>query len=163
VSLLTPDLYYSSLFAVDLDVLAERGVDTILIDLDNTILPRGALALEDRAYEWVALAKQRFRVGIVSNNSKRHPAEMAEQLGVALVAKALKPSRRGVHAAMARLGSTPATTALIGDQMFTDVLAGNRAGVTSVLVGPLAKQDLPHTLVLRRLQARIMADRAPLA
>jgi HAD superfamily phosphatase (TIGR01668 family) len=163
VSLLTPDLYYSSLFAVDLDELAGRGVDTILIDLDNTILPRGRLVLEDRAYEWAALAKKRFKVGIVSNNSKRHPAEMAAQLGVPLVTKALKPSTRGVKAAMTMLGSKPAATALIGDQMFTDVLAGNRADVTTVLVGPLVAQDLPHTLVLRRLQARIMAGRAPLA
>jgi HAD superfamily phosphatase (TIGR01668 family) len=163
VSLLTPDLYYSSLFAVDLDTLAGRGIDTILIDLDNTILPRGALTLEDRAHEWVAVAKKRFKVGIVSNNSKGHPVEMAEQLGVVLVAKALKPSRRGVRAAMAQLGSMPAATALVGDQMFTDVLAGNRAGVTTVLVGPLVEHDLPHTLVLRRLQARIMAGRAPLA
>jgi HAD superfamily phosphatase (TIGR01668 family) len=163
VSLLIPDLYFSSLFAVDLDALSDRGVDTVLIDLDNTILPRGALTLEDRAHEWVARAKGRFKVGIVSNNSKRHPAEMAEQLGVALVAKALKPSTRGVKAAMKQLGSTPSTTALIGDQMFTDVLAGNRADVTTVLVEPLVEQDLPHTLVLRRLQARIMAGRAPLA
>ena len=163
MSLLVPDLFYSSLFAVDLDALSARGVDTILIDLDNTILPRGALNLEDRAHEWVARAKERFKIGIVSNNSKQHPVEMAQQLGVALVAKALKPSRRGVRAAMAMLGSTPATTALIGDQMFTDVLAGNRAGATTVLVGPLVEYDLPHTLVLRRLQARIMAGRAPLA
>lgn len=163
MSLLTPDLYYSSIFTVDLDTLAARGVDTILIDLDNTILARGTLQLDDRARDWVRIAKARFKVAIVSNNSKGHPAEMAEQLGLALVAGAMKPSTRGVKAALAALDSTATTTALVGDQMFTDVLAGNRAGVTTVLVGPLAQQDLPHTLVLRRVQARIMAGRAPLA
>ena len=160
---LKPDLYYSSLYAVDLDELARRGVTAIVIDLDNTIVPRDTCLLDDRGRQWVARTKERFQLAIVSNNTQAYPATMASELDVLLVAPAMKPSRRGFRKAMELLGVDEAHTAIIGDQVFTDVLGGNRTGITTVLVDPLVPQDLPHTLVLRRVEALIMAGRRPLA
>ena len=160
---LKPDLYYSSLYAVDLDELARRGISAIVIDLDNTIVPRDTCLLDDRGREWVARTKERFDLGIVSNNTQAYPVAMAEELDLLLVAPAMKPSRRGYRKAMEALGADAAHTAIIGDQIFTDVLGGNRTGITTVLVDPLVANDLPHTLLLRRFEALIMAGRHPLA
>ena len=160
---LTPDYYYSSIYAVDLDELAGRGITAIVIDLDNTIVPRDTCLLDDRGRAWVAETKKRFQVAIVSNNTQAYPPVMAEELDVLLVAPAMKPLRRGFRKAMELLGVKEAETAIIGDQVFTDVLGGNRTGITTVLVDPLVPQDLPHTLVLRRIEALIMAGRHPLA
>jgi len=160
---LKPDLYYSSIYAVELDELAARGVTAIVIDLDNTIVARDTRLLDDRGRAWAAAAKLRFQVAIVSNNTQSYPPVMASELGVLLVAPAMKPLRRGFIKAMESLGVTAEQTAIIGDQIFTDVLGGNRTGITTVLVDPLVPQDLPHTLVLRRFEALIMAGRHPLA
>ena len=157
-----PDLYYSSIYAVDLDLLRERGVDAIIIDLDNTILPRDTGLLDQRARDWVANAKERFRLAIVSNNTKAYPYEIAAELELPIITAALKPTTRGFRAAMRMLEVTPRETAVIGDQLFTDVIGGNRAGATSVLVDPLVEHDLPHTLLLRRLTAPIIRHEKPL-
>jgi hypothetical protein len=160
---LQPDLYYSSLYAVDLDELERRGVTAIIIDLDNTIVPRDTCLLDERGRRWTERTKERFKLAIVSNNTQSYPATMAEELDVLLVAPAMKPLRRGFRRAMEQLGVDAARTAIIGDQIFTDVLGGNRTGITTVLVDPLVANDLPHTLLLRRFEALIMAGRHPLA
>jgi len=163
MSLLQPDYYYSSLFAVDLAMLSERGIRGVVIDLDNTILPRDTNELEQRAYDWVAEARSRFEVMIVSNNTHSYPKEIAAQLGLPIMTHALKPMPRAFRAAMRQLGTTRRTTAVIGDQLFTDVFGGNLAGATTVLVDPLVESDLPHTLALRKLTAPIIRHRRPLA
>jgi HAD superfamily phosphatase (TIGR01668 family) len=163
VSWLQPDYYYSSLFAVDLGALEGLGIEGIVIDLDNTILPRDTNELESRAHEWVAEATGRFEVMIVSNNTHAYPKEIAAQLGLPILTHALKPMPRAFLAAMRRMGTTKATTAVIGDQLFTDVIGGNIAGATTVLVDPLVEQDLPHTVALRKLTAPIIRHRRPLA
>ena len=160
---LTPDLYFSSLYAVDLDELARREVTAIIIDLDNTIVPRDTRLLDDRGRAWAARTKERFQLAIVSNNTQGYPRAMAEELGVLLVRPAMKPLRRGFRKAMELMRVDEAHTAVIGDQIFTDVLGGNRTGITTVLVDPLVPQDLPHTLVLRRFEALIMRGRHPIA
>jgi HAD superfamily phosphatase (TIGR01668 family) len=163
VSWLQPDFYYSSLFAVDLGMLERRGIEGLVIDLDNTILPRDTNELEQRAHDWVAEATGLFAVMIVSNNTHAYPKDIAAQLGLPIVTNALKPMPRAFLAAMRQLGTTRETTAVIGDQLFTDVIGGNLAGATTVLVDPLVAKDLPHTVALRRLTAPIIRHRRPLA
>jgi predicted HAD superfamily phosphohydrolase YqeG len=77
VSWLQPDFYYSSLFAVDLGMLERRGIEGLVIDLDNTILPRDTNELEQRAHDWVAEATGLFAVMIVSNNTHAYPKDIA--------------------------------------------------------------------------------------
>lgn len=163
MSWLLPDYYYSSLFAVDLGLLAERGIEGVIIDLDNTILARDTNELEERAFAWVAEARSLFRVMIVSNNTHAYPRGIAEQLGLPILTHALKPMPRAFRAAMLQLETTSRTTAVIGDQLFTDVFGGNLAGATTVLVDPLVEVDLPHTVALRKLTAPIIRHRKPLA
>jgi hypothetical protein len=87
---------------------------------------------------------------------------IADSLGFDMVAKALKPLPFGFKSAMKRHGATPSNTAVIGDQMFTDILGGNLLGIKTVLVLPLSESDLPHTLVLRRLERLALGERRPL-
>ena len=163
MALLSPDLYYSSLLAVDLDDLEARGIRAIILDLDNTILPRDTGVLDDWARHWARDARRRFKLCIVTNNTAAYPAAIARELDVGIVSRALKPTPIGLRRAMRMLQAVPGETAVIGDQLFTDVLGGNLAGLTTVLVDPLVRYDLPHTLVLRRLTGRVMAGRRPLA
>jgi HAD superfamily phosphatase (TIGR01668 family) len=162
--MLVPDLYYSSVTAIDLAGLRQSGVRHLLIDLDNTLMPRDTSALPAEVRSWVeALAVEGMAACLVSNNWHAHVAAVADDIGLPIVAKALKPFPSAFRKGLSVLGGTSAQAAVIGDQIFTDVLGGNLLGMTTVLVAPQSKSDLPHTLLLRRMERRVLGDRAPLA
>ncbi len=160
---LSPDYYYTSVLDIDLDALRERGVDTLLIDLDNTLTARNSESIPDDVRAWAAeLSASGMRACIVSNNWHARVAGIAEQFGFELVSKALKPLPFAFFAALRRLGSSRRSAAIVGDQLFTDVLGGKLTGIATVLVVPLSSSDLPHTLLLRRIERVLLAGRKPL-
>lgn len=158
-----PDLYVHDLFSLDLNLLTELGVDTLLVDLDNTLLPRNSGDVSDDAKEWAKRAKAAgFKVCLVSNNWHARVEGVASELGLQLVAKAIKPLPFAFLIALRKLGSRRSTAATVGDQLFTDVLGGMLLGMKTVMVLPLSSSDLPHTVVLRRLERVVLAGRKPL-
>lgn len=164
LGLLTPDLYYRSVLSIDFDELRARGVRALLLDLDNTLLPRDTGVVAEEYSRWVAHAREQgFDVCIVSNNWHAHVEHIAAELGCGISAKALKPLPHAFRRAMAGLKVEAREVAVIGDQVFTDVLGGNMLGATTVLVEPLSRTDLPHTLLLRLIERHVLADREPLA
>jgi HAD superfamily phosphatase (TIGR01668 family) len=161
---LSPDHYYVSVADIDLDELQRRGIDTLLVDLDNTLLPRNSEEVTQFARDWANVtAEKGFKVCIVSNNWHERVAAVASTLGFALVAKALKPLPFAFWIALRRVGSTRSKSAVVGDQMFTDIAGGKLLGLTTVLVTPLSASDLPHTLVLRKLERVMLAGRQPVS
>lgn len=157
MSLLAPDRYLTDVHAIDLAALRERGVRALLLDLDNTILPRDTNEVPPELSAWAGeLAEAGFKVCLVSNNWHERVKTVASELGFDLVPKAIKPLPFAFWIAMRRLGVRARQCAVIGDQLFTDVLGGKIVGATTIMVLPLSATDLPHTLLLRRLEARIM-------
>jgi HAD superfamily phosphatase (TIGR01668 family) len=86
--------------------------------------------------------------------STKRVQPVAEHLGIPWIIRAAKPLPRGYRHAMGLLGTTPATTAMIGDQVFTDILGGNRLGLYTILVDPLpnAREALITRMVQRPLE-----------
>ncbi len=164
MAILKPDLYHTSVHAIDLDALQQRGIDALLVDLDNTLLPRDTNEIPDDLRRWAAgLAQRGFRVCLVSNNWHERVNAVAAELGFELVAKAIKPLPFAFLVALRKIGSKRTAAAVVGDQMFTDVLGGNMLGMVTILVEPLSRTDLPHTLLLRSFERRVLAGRQPLA
>jgi len=160
---LSPDFYYRSVYDLDLAELRSRGIDTLLVDLDNTLVPHHSTLIPERTREWAgALAAQGFSACLVSNNWHDHVAALAQELGFEMVGKALKPLPFAFWSAMRRMGANSGRCAVVGDQVFTDVFGGKLAGATTVLVCPMTASDMPHTLVLRKLESMLLADRTPL-
>ncbi len=148
---------------MDLGALSALGVDTLLVDLDNTLLARNSGEVTDEAKQWVSRAKSAgFRVCLVSNNWHERVSGVARELDVDLVAKAVKPLPFAFMFALRKMGSTRRRSATIGDQLFTDVLGGRLLGMKTVMVVPLSSSDLPHTIVLRQLERIMLAGRKPL-
>ena len=160
--MLTPDLYMRSVRDIDLDALKARGIDTLLMDLDNTLLPRDSSVVPNEIVGWATkLARCGFSVCLVSNNWHERVHEVAKDLGFALVSKAVKPLPFAFLRAINLMGSTRKRSAIVGDQMFTDVLGGKLLGVMTILVLPLSHSDLPHTLMLRRVERVLLAGKQP--
>ncbi len=151
--LLRPNMMVDAAYEVTPEVLVRLGVTAVMVDLDDTILASGSNDLANAYRSWlIDLRNAGFGVLILSNGDPTRVAHWARQLGVegfALAGKPLWPAfRRGLR----RLGTRPHETAMVGDQLFTDVLGANVAGLVSILVRPLTPGKLPHTRAARKLE-----------
>ena len=143
--------YVSSLPLVNVDELVADGVRLVLLDRDNTCVPRDAAEPPAEVMAWLERAREAgLRLCLVSNNY--HSSQVrgsAELMGCEVVDHAMKPLPFALVRAMRLMGSMPGETVMIGDQVFTDVTAGNLAGVRTVLVRPQSRKDLWYTHVFR--------------
>ncbi|MGV8082419.1 MAG: YqeG family HAD IIIA-type phosphatase [Coriobacteriia bacterium] len=159
---LAPDFYYRSVRDIDLDELKRRGIETLLVDLDNTLLPRDTNVVPSEIREWAAEVERKgFRICLISNNWHERVFSVAQSLGCELVSKAIKPLPPAFLLGLRRTGSKRRHAAVVGDQLFTDMLGGKLLGMTTVMVLPLSKTDLPHTLFLRKIERRVLQGRQP--
>ncbi len=129
----------NSIFDIEPAALARRGIKLLLADLDNTLVPYGVPEPTSQVCAWSqALAREGITLFVLSNN--RHPdrpERFSNALGVPFIGHAGKPKPGSFYRAMEQMGCTPAQTAIVGDQIFTDILGGSRAGVTTLLVEPI--------------------------
>ena len=143
--------YVASLPQVSVEDLVASGVRLVLLDRDNTCVPRDAKAAPPEVRAWLGRARAAgLGLCLVSNNF--HSSQVgttARELGVEVVDHAMKPAPFALRRAMRLMGAVPGETVMIGDQVFTDVVAGNLAGVRTVLVRPQSTSDLWYTHVFR--------------
>lgn len=159
LSLFYPRLFVQSLFEIDPDMLRRAGVRGILLDLDNTIVPRDCDCVSEEVARWLLmLRKTGFGLCIVSNNGLARVSRLAGPLAIPAVHRAVKPLSFPFLQAMGILETEPGETAVIGDQIFTDVLGGNLLGLYTILVEPMAGKEFIGTrLISRPLEKIVLA------
>ena len=152
-----PDLYVSSVYAIPYKRLREKNIGVLLFDVDNTLKPHYQKEPPENLKNFFSrLEKMGFTVCLVSNAPKKRVAPFAGDLGVKWVCWAKKPLLMGVNKAK-RLCRAADNAAIIGDQIFTDVLAGKRGKLYTILVKPISKKEsvnisikrFPERLILR--------------
>ncbi len=154
---LTPKKYVQSIHEIDLDKLRQLGIRAIFSDLDNTLVPWDCDQANPELLEWLAKVKaQGFKVCLVSNAVSDRIRSFTTQLEIPGWHKAGKPFSRGFRAAMQTMGVSAVETALIGDQVFTDMLGGNRLGMYTILVVPLSKNEFIGTKIVRRVERVVL-------
>lgn len=158
-----PDEVVTSVAEIDLDALSERGIEGLLIDVDNTIIAHGSPEVSPARLDWMERACDRFKVCLVSNSvTGRRMRRLAEAMGIPGINVwhwDRKPLTGGVKRAMRMLGTEPANTAMIGDQVMTDVIAGNRSGVYTIWVEKIAEHEFILTRILHRGIEEFVAKR----
>ena len=130
---------YHDIYQITGEALARRGFKLLLADLDNTLAPYGVPLPDERLKGWRDdLAAHGVTLFILSNNRhESRPRLFAEGLDAPYIGHAGKPKTPAFFKAMERVGATREQTAIVGDQVFTDVLGGNRAGISTILVEPI--------------------------
>lgn len=157
MSMLRPAEYRESIFAIDLDKLRDRGIRGLILDLDNTLVKWNDPEPTEGLLRWLEQVRAMgIAPCIVSNNSGPRVQSFAAKVGVPFIPKAIKPRRKGFRAAMRLLGVTPAQTAVVGDQIFTDVMGGNRCGAHTILVVPIDSREFIGTRVLRMMERLVL-------
>lgn len=139
---LVPRQSVHTIYDIDANHLWGFGVRGIITDLDNTLVGARDPHATPELIEWLnRLQKMGFKVVIVSNNNHGRVSAFAEPLGIPFIHRAKKPWNVSFHRAMKLLGTNARQTAVIGDQMLTDVLGGNRMGLYTILVNPISIND----------------------
>lgn len=136
---LIPDGVYRSVYDLDIRKLAQQGITLLLADLDNTIAAYSVLTPTQEVRDWnERLRWSGIELFILSNSRKPTRARTyAESLGVPFIGHAGKPHAVSFYKAMERMGRVPEQTAMVGDQIFTDVLGAKNAGIPVYLVKPI--------------------------
>ena len=132
-----PDLrkqHVTDLRPQELRTLEVRG---ILLDADNTLTTHKSDDLAGGVAEWLEqMRAEGFAMMLASNAKTQRILPFAEKLGLPCEGMCCKPLPAGVLRASGHLGIPPSALALVGDQVFTDLLAGKTAGMKTVLVAP---------------------------
>jgi len=129
------------------------GINGIIFDLDNTIIPWDSPTMSPEIIQWLhALLAQGFKICLVSNNMGKRVQTIAGMFGIPFVSRAYKPAKTGFRQAIAAMELTDRQVAVVGDQLFTDVLGGNRLGLYTIWVAPLSSTEFVGTKITRRLE-----------
>ncbi len=149
-----PDWHFAKITNVPLTKLWENGIRVIFVDLDNTIAAWGSNEVSEPIKRWVEEAKGKgFQVVIVSNAAfPKRVIHVAEKLGIVGIAAAGKPRRFVFLRYLKWKELTPQQAVMIGDQIFTDILAAKRVGMKAILVEPLTKRRFIFGQIQRPLE-----------
>lgn len=162
MSVFKPDAYLTSIEKVDLGNLWDRGIRCLLLDMDNTIRPRDTHVVPQSVLDWLDEARGLgFRMCVVSNNWHGNVLEESAKLGLDVVHRSMKPLPFAFSKARRRCGCSKRESVMIGDELFTDILGGNLAGLMAILVVPQSDADIRFTARLRKLEERLLGDSEP--
>ncbi|MGI5854167.1 MAG: YqeG family HAD IIIA-type phosphatase [Bacillota bacterium] len=146
-----------SIKELDLAHLKKQGIKAIILDLDNTIVEWGATYVSPELTAWVDKLKENgFKLCILSNGMPSRVHLVAQKLGIPGVPRAIKPRRGAFEKALALLETSCDETAVIGDQLFTDILGGNRCSLYTVLTPPLSKREFIYTRIVRIIEKIVL-------
>lgn len=159
---LQPREAVSSIYRIDAERLWSLGYRVILTDLDNTLTAWNSPSAGPQLIAWLdALHNRGFRVCILSNNARARVEPFAAKLGIPSLWKAGKPARGAFCRALDLLQAQARECVMVGDQVFTDVWGGNRMGMYTVLVRPVAPHEEAFQTRILRICERLAGVKTP--
>lgn len=155
---LYPKFYLKNVIEINIELLKENNIKGLILDIDNTLIDVDRKMLEG-VEDWCRVLKEQgIKICILSNTSSKEKAQtVAEKLEIPFINFAKKPLKKGFYQAKELLDINKSEEiAVVGDQLFTDVLGANRVRMVSILVKPVDDRDLWHTKIKRPLENMII-------
>lgn len=150
-----PKMYKKSIFDIDYDKLKEKNIKCLIFDLDNTLLLIEKSIPDKKVCHLIRRLKKDFKVYILSNNTnKERLKKVKDALDIDYVSFALKPFSHGFKKIIKKTNLSNKEICIIGDQIMTDILGGNRLEIYTILVEPLGTKDLKITSFNRFLESK---------
>lgn len=149
--MLYPNKIYNKIEDIKIEELVKEGIKAIVLDVDNTLIDKSNV-LSSQKEEWIHKAKNAgIQVCILSNTLKKEKVELiSKKLDIPYFIFATKPLKRGFKKCMKLFNIEPRQICAIGDQIFTDVLGGNRVGMYTIYVYPISDEDCSITTSIKR-------------
>ncbi len=154
--MLYPDRYLENVEKITIEFLQKNKIKALILDMDNTLI-NYQKNMSKEVEQWAKqLVGQGVKLYIVSNTNKKEKAEnVAKKLGIPYTIFAKKPLKTGLKKAQKALGEKSENIAVVGDQIFTDIIGGNRCKMFTILVDPIDKKDFWYTAWKRPIEDRI--------
>ena len=152
--MLMPDHYFRRITDIPYSFFEDNGIEALLLDADGTLTPDGVLTLSDEVLSWIEeMQSSGIRMSIVSNNHEERVKLFADRYGFPCVYEAKKPLKGSLARSLESVKGTRENTAVVGDQIFTDIWYAKNCGIRSILVDPMAK-DIYLFVVFKRVFER---------
>lgn len=153
MSVFQPNLILKDVTRIDRALLKANGIRGLILDVDNTLTLHDSQMLRDDVTAWIESMKAAdIPMVIVSNNNHDRVKPFAENLGLDFVSMGLKPLTVGFTKAQKKLDLPVQQIAVVGDQIYTDILGGNLKGMFTILVHPMLLEDGWSFKVRRQLE-----------
>ncbi len=151
---LIPDRIFKDIYEITPDYLTSQGIRALVLDIDNTLVTYDDPEPTPPVLAWFGAMKEAgIALSFVSNNERERVERFNRPLGFYAHGKSGKPFGKYIRRAMEHMASDPASTALIGDQLLTDVAAGKKAGLKlSLLVPPIKDKTTLFFRAKRKLE-----------
>ena len=152
-----PNQHVKSILDIHPKDLQEKGIKGIITDLDNTLVEWDRPNATPKVIAWFEeMKKYQIKVTIVSNNNEKRVKSFSDPLDIDFIFRAKKPLSIAFHKAVNQMNIKKEETVVIGDQLLTDVLGGNRGGFHTILVVPVAQTDGMATKFNRMVERKIL-------
>ncbi len=156
MSLLKPTAALRNVTDISPALLERLGTDAILLDVDNTLAPPSSHIPYEGVKEWIDLIKSKgIHIVICSNNYKKRVKPFADKLGLDCVSMSLKPFPFGFNRAKRKLREKPQSVLVVGDQIYTDILGANLAGMRSILLVPRSEEHGISVMIRRKMEVGV--------
>lgn len=152
--LFKPKWWLKSVLEIDEKFIKDNHLRGFILDLDNTLSMHGSPAAEQGVTEWLSEMRELgMKMMVLSNNTKKRVAPLAAELGLEFISFGCKPLTVGVSRALRKMRLPRKSVALVGDQIFTDIIGGNLRGVGTILVEPFHLEDKRSFKIKRKLES----------
>ena len=156
MSIFHPTKVLSEISEITPELLKKLKVSALILDVDNTLALHAHPDPDKKAEEWVKKMKDIVPLAILSNNRTHRVRSFALKLGIDYTANGMKPLSKGFREIAARWGKRPDEIAIVGDQIFTDILGANLFGCKCIFVQPLKEEDMFAFKFKRKLEKNIL-------
>ncbi len=157
MAFLRPSYAFKRITDLTPEFFTEKGIKCLLLDVDNTLTTHDNPIPADGVESWLCKIKSSgLNAVILSNNSDERVKPFARKLDLSYIPRARKPLTFGITRACRKYNLTKKEVALIGDQIFTDIIGGNLKGILTVLVEPYEIEDKFFLNLKRKLEKPVL-------
>lgn len=151
-----PNLYLTTIQEITIGLLMKNKIKALILDVDNTLIDYHK-NLSEEVIQWSQkLQGQGIKMYILSNTNKEEKVKaVAKKLEIPYEMFAKKPFKKGFQKVQQILNIKPENIAVVGDQIFTDIIGGNRCNMFTILVDPVDKKDYWYTAWKRPIENKI--------
>lgn len=154
--LLKPDIKLHGITDITVELLKNHDIKALLLDVDNTMSTHHGTILTEGLMEWIDKMQQSGIKLMVLSNSKRFRIQpFAARIGLPFISLGCKPLPTGYLRGVKALGEKRNNVAIVGDQIFTDILGGNAVGVKTILLTPIKPEDGCSFKIRRKLEKKL--------
>ena len=151
-----PNDYFEKIDKITIEYLKKNDIKALILDMDNTLINRNS-EMPENVLKWAKeIRGQGVKLIIVSNSNKKNKLDkISNLLGIEYIVFAKKPLKSGLMKAVKLLGENVNNIAVVGDQIFTDIIGGNRCKMYTILVDAIEEKDFWYTAWKRPIENKI--------